>query len=154
MVLSVCSIAAFNSFGIATTKYASAAQRSTIDTSRTLLIWIFSVLLGLEEFVAWEIPGFILLVVGTLMYNEIVIFPCLGFNQYTKDALAKREGKGEGDTANYMATSPHAAYDANRNVRGLQNKMKGMAMDGGDDFDLNQSDNLLSDKDRVTSGEM
>jgi len=38
----MASIACFNSFGIAVTKYASAAQRSTIDTSRTLLIWIFS----------------------------------------------------------------------------------------------------------------
>jgi hypothetical protein len=47
-VLSICSIAAFNSFGIATTKYASAAQRSTIDTSRTVLIWILSALFKLQ----------------------------------------------------------------------------------------------------------
>lgn len=40
--LSICSIACFNSFGIATTKYASAAQRSTIDTSRTVIIWVVS----------------------------------------------------------------------------------------------------------------
>lgn len=41
-VISVCSIALFNSFGLATTKYASAAQRSTIDTSRTVVIWVVS----------------------------------------------------------------------------------------------------------------
>lgn len=40
--IGVCfSIAGFNSFGVAVTKNASAAQRSTIDTSRTVLIWIF-----------------------------------------------------------------------------------------------------------------
>jgi hypothetical protein len=78
--ISIISVAAFNSFGIATTKYASAAQRSTIDTSRTLLIWIFSCLLHLEPFEPWCIPGFVLLVVGTLLYNEIIIFPCLGFD--------------------------------------------------------------------------
>ena len=79
-VISICSIAAFNSFGIATTKYASAAQRSTIDTSRTLLIWVFSCLLGLETFEPWCIPGFVLLVIGTLLYNEIVVLPFLGFD--------------------------------------------------------------------------
>ena len=46
----MASIAIFNVCGITTTKYATAAQRSTIDTSRTLIIWIMSVLLGLESF--------------------------------------------------------------------------------------------------------
>ena len=35
----IVSIACFNACGVAITKYASAAQRSTIDTCRTLLIW-------------------------------------------------------------------------------------------------------------------
>ena len=90
--LTILSIACFNSTGIAMTKYASAAQRSTIDTSRTLTIWILSLALGLEDFVAWEIPGFILLVAGTLLFNEIVVFPYWGFDQYTKEALAKKKG--------------------------------------------------------------
>jgi len=49
-VSAMISIAFFNVFGITTTKVASAAQRSTIDTSRTLIIWIASCLLGLEVF--------------------------------------------------------------------------------------------------------
>jgi hypothetical protein len=80
LFLTIISIAAFNSFGIATTKYASAAQRSTIDTSRTLTIWILSCLLGLETFIALEIPGFILLAFGTLLYNEIIVLPFWGFD--------------------------------------------------------------------------
>ena len=40
--IGICfSIANFNGFGVAVTKNASSAQRSTIDTSRTVLIWIF-----------------------------------------------------------------------------------------------------------------
>jgi len=35
----ILSIAFFNALGLAVTKFASAAQRSTIDTSRTVLIW-------------------------------------------------------------------------------------------------------------------
>lgn len=78
--LTMCSIAGFNVTGISTTKYASAAQRSTIDTSRTFLIWILSLILGLESFLPWEIPGFILLVAGTLLYNEIVVVKWFGFD--------------------------------------------------------------------------
>lgn len=104
------SIAFFNVCGITTTKIASAAQRSTIDTSRTLIIWIMSCLLGLEVF-HWEaIFGFIFLVFGTLLYNEILILPVMGFDKYTKVALNGRSGEAERDM-NYMATSPQALYD-------------------------------------------
>jgi len=44
ILLSVCicfSISSFNAFGVSVTKFASSAQRSTIDSSRTVLIWIF-----------------------------------------------------------------------------------------------------------------
>lgn len=46
----ICSIACFNCFGAATTKYASAPQRSTVDTSRTVIIWAFFVLIDHEVF--------------------------------------------------------------------------------------------------------
>ena len=85
----------FNACGVAITKYASAAQRSTIDTCRTLLIWIIALMMGQEKF---DIPlsfgeagGFALLVTGTLIYNEIVVVPCglMSFN--TKREIAARD---------------------------------------------------------------
>lgn len=112
------SIAAFNVCGITTTKIASAAQRSTIDTSRTLIIWIMSCILGLETFHYEAIFGFIFLVFGTLLYNEIITLPICGFDKYTKVALA-RDGAAKRD-ANYIGLSPGAGYDANRNKRALQ----------------------------------
>jgi len=119
----MASIACFNVCGITTTKYASAAQRSTIDTSRTVVIWIASVALGLEEFYWQSIIGFVLLVFGTLLYNEIIVLPVMGFDENTKEALAKREGGSGQDAtnANYMAVSPgkgHQSYS--RNSRNLQ----------------------------------
>ena len=102
------SIAIFNVCGITTTKYASAAQRSTIDTSRTVIIWIMSVWLGLETFHWQAIIGFVMLVFGTLLYNEIIVLPIFGFDLNTKEAIAKREG-GSGTKrmdANYMGLSP------------------------------------------------
>ena len=77
---SIMSIACFNSFGIACTKYASAAQRSTIDTSRTLTIWILSVLLLNEAFQPWAILGFVSLAFGTLLYNEIIVLKFFAFD--------------------------------------------------------------------------
>lgn len=82
----------FNAFGVAVTKNASSAQRATIDTSRTLFIWIFFLIVSVngkrEDFYWLQLFGFILLVIGTLVFNEIVIVPVLGFDRYTKKALA------------------------------------------------------------------
>lgn len=78
MTVFICAF--FNAFGIGVTKYGSAAQRATIDAARTSLIWVVSLILGLEAFVAWQIPGFVLLVIGTVLYNEILVLPFWGFD--------------------------------------------------------------------------
>ena len=131
-ILICFSIASFNAFGVSVTKNASSAQRSTIDTSRTVLIWMVQLILGKEKFDWLQLIGFILLVIGTLVYNEIVVVPFFGFDQNTKAARAQRE-KEEGmldgsrntetNGADYQAVSPHAAYDASRNKRKVQEKL-------------------------------
>jgi len=122
------SIAGFNSFGVATTKYASAPQRSTIDTSRTLIIWIFFLIMPYpyrEDFYYLQLLGFVLLVAGTLVYNEIVIIPWFGFDQNTKAAIEKRKHQKGYNGNDYIPTlSPGAPYDATRNSRALRNKME------------------------------
>jgi uncharacterized membrane protein len=87
----IISIACFNATGVAITKHASAAQRSTIDTCRTLVIWIMSLLFLGEEFLPLEIIGFILLVGGTLIYNEIWVPNIEFMKKNTKAEIAKRE---------------------------------------------------------------
>ena len=79
----IMSIAFFNFFGVSVTKNASAAQRSTIDTSRTAIIWIFFLIYkgdGHEDFIWLQLIGFIVLIFGTLIYNEILVLPCGGFD--------------------------------------------------------------------------
>lgn len=76
------SIGAFNFFGLSVTSRVSATTRSTIDTCRTLGIWIVSLLVGWEHLV-WpysllQLAGFGLLVYGTFVFNGLVgphIFP-------------------------------------------------------------------------------
>jgi drug/metabolite transporter (DMT)-like permease len=97
---SIFSIAFFNAFGVAVTKYSTAAQRSTIDTSRTLLIWIIFLVKpgdGRERFIATELVGFFMLVVGTLVFNEIIIIPICGFDTYTAKKIAERKQKDAED---------------------------------------------------------
>lgn len=70
------SISLFNGCGLAVTRAISATARSTIDTCRTLGIWIMSLFLGWEVFKplsgSLQSLGFLLLVYGTLVFNGII----------------------------------------------------------------------------------
>lgn len=89
----VLTIAGFNVTGQIITKYASAAQRSTIEQCKTLSIWLCFLALGQERFLWGELFGFVILVSGTLIYNEIIILPCKIMNENTKQEQTKREEK-------------------------------------------------------------
>ncbi|KAK8076575.1 hypothetical protein PG994_003847 [Apiospora phragmitis] len=66
------SIGGFNFFGLSVTRSVSATSRSTIDTCRTLFIWIVSLGLGWESFKWLQVLGFALLVYFTFLFNSIV----------------------------------------------------------------------------------
>jgi len=80
------SISFYNFFGLSLTRYLSTVHRTLIDACRTVTVWLFQVLLfyiGLkdagEELGWWSIfqfIGFIFLVSGTIVYNEVVKVPC------------------------------------------------------------------------------
>src|ERR1700736_5968275 len=69
---SLTSCRGFNFFGLSVTRNVSATARSTIDTCRTLFIWIVSLFLGWETFKWLQVAGFALLVYGTFLFNGIV----------------------------------------------------------------------------------
>ena len=97
-ILLVIWTAVFNIFNVAVTKYASAAQRSTVDTCRTALIWMFFIIYqgeGHERFIWLELVGFFMLIFGTLMHTEIIVFPCFGFDRNTRKALAIKYEEGK-----------------------------------------------------------
>jgi hypothetical protein len=66
------SYSGFNFFGLSVTRNVSATARSTIDTCRTLFIWIVSLFLGWESFKWLQVLGFALLVYGTFLFNGLV----------------------------------------------------------------------------------
>ncbi|KAF2664998.1 hypothetical protein BT63DRAFT_82344 [Microthyrium microscopicum] len=71
-VLIMISIGGFNFFGLSVTRTVSATSRSTIDTCRTLFIWVVSLGLGWETFKWLQVVGFALLVYGTFLFNDLV----------------------------------------------------------------------------------
>ncbi|KAK7481163.1 hypothetical protein BaRGS_00027596 [Batillaria attramentaria] len=87
-LLYLVSIAFYNYFGLAVTKSLTAVHRTLIDACRTILVWgvdlfifyVFSREFG-EEFDKTygllQVDGFLFLVIGTMLYNQIMNVPCL-----------------------------------------------------------------------------
>lgn len=67
----------FNTSGTSVTAYGSAAARCTLEQVRNLLVWIYFMIVPvggiiLEFFNFLQLLGFIILITGILIFNEIV----------------------------------------------------------------------------------
>lgn len=89
---SIISIAFFNFFGISITQILSSSSRAVIDPTRTLFIWVMSILLGWEKFIYLQLIGFCLSTGGMLVFNEFVPVPFCGINYNSR---ANKEKRGE-----------------------------------------------------------
>lgn len=76
----VISIAFFNFAGISVTKEISATTRTVLDSIRTLVIWLFSLAVQWQVFSGIQLAGFLVLIVGMFLYNDVIIRPTL--NKY------------------------------------------------------------------------
>ena len=92
----ITSIASYNIIGINLTKLVSSTARAIVDTTRTFLIWIvfltpFAPKEAKEHFNFLQLFGFILTVLGMIIYNEIIEISFLNLNKFTRKQIAKRE---------------------------------------------------------------
>lgn len=74
---SIFSIAFFNFFGLSVTKEFSATTRMVMDSVRTVVIWAVSIGVKWQDFSYLQVIGFIFLLSGTAVYNNLVSIPCL-----------------------------------------------------------------------------
>jgi uncharacterized membrane protein len=74
---SIFSIAFFNFSGVTVTQKASAVSRSTIDVSRTIIIWAVELAMGWNTFNSLQLAGFFILALGTMTYNRLITFEVL-----------------------------------------------------------------------------
>jgi uncharacterized membrane protein len=79
LLLNILSIAFFNFFGVSVTKHINATTRMVLDSMRTIIIWAFSMGVGWETFCYVQIVGFVTLLSGTLIYNELIKLPWLTY---------------------------------------------------------------------------
>jgi len=77
LIVNVTSIAFFNFAGISVTKELSATTRMMLDSLRTFIIWIYSLLPGVNwQTFSWlQLLGFVVMLVGTCVYNDLVFLP-------------------------------------------------------------------------------
>jgi len=74
---SIFSIAFFNFSGVTVTHRASATARSTIDVSRTIIIWAVELAVGWNKFNVLQLVGFVIVALGTLIYNRLIVIKAL-----------------------------------------------------------------------------
>ena len=92
----VLSIAFFNFSGLTISKYSSATSRTIVDTLRTVIVWTFFLVMPFvpedtKETFSWlQLLGFLILILGGLIYNEILVLKFWGFADNTKAAIKKR----------------------------------------------------------------
>ena len=70
-------ITIYNITGVSVTKYSTATTRAVVDTIRTFIIWFYFLMPFnqdnvREKFNLIQFTGFILLIIGNLIYNEII----------------------------------------------------------------------------------
>jgi len=75
--LTILSIAFFNFAGVSITKELGAVNRKVLDSLRTLFIWAVSLIIGWQAFYWMQPVGFVVLVVGMFVYNDILFLPMI-----------------------------------------------------------------------------
>ena len=68
----VLTMGLYNALGVSVTKYASSSNRTTINTSKVVVLWLFFLLYpgeGGETFHWLQFGGFIPIVIGTFIFN-------------------------------------------------------------------------------------
>lgn len=90
----IVSIAFFNFAGISVTKEISATTRMVLDSVRTLVVWVVSLLLVWQKFHYLQLIGFAGLLFGMCLYNDIIV---LQTYRRVKIALLLRIGRQSSD---------------------------------------------------------
>jgi len=65
-----------------------------LDSIRTVVIWAVDLIVGWEKFQYLQIIGFVLLILGTMFYNEVIVIKWLGVpDRYMKQKELDEEKK-------------------------------------------------------------
>lgn len=89
--VTILSIMLFNVNGLILTQNVSSVFRAFWDATRTILVWVCSLAFGIDQFdirgFFLQMAGFVLLLLGNFIYNEMVKIRCCSMDKYLKDNL-------------------------------------------------------------------
>ncbi|CAK75461.1 unnamed protein product (macronuclear) [Paramecium tetraurelia] len=93
IIAEATSILLLNSICMAVVKYLSALTKSVVQVTTIALVWITCLIIGWEKFYWGQLIGFIILVFGSLIYNNIIKLPikCLEQQQKVESQQSKSE---------------------------------------------------------------
>jgi hypothetical protein len=81
--------------GICISYYSTSASRAVSDSLRSILVWIFFLLPfngdHKEKFISLQLVGFLIIILGNLLYNEIITIPLFKLDYYTRKKMEKRK---------------------------------------------------------------
>jgi hypothetical protein len=85
---SVVAVLVLNLVALQLVKLVSAVYKAFWATLGIIVVWAVSILVGYEEFIlaraAVQLFGFFFLILGNFTYNEIIVFPFMGFERDTR----------------------------------------------------------------------
>ena len=91
----IISIFLYNVVGINITKLVSSTSRAVADNTRIVFVYLFFFIFGpegtKETFDLIQFIGFLFLIIGTLIYNEIIVLPFWGLDYYIRKNIIKRQ---------------------------------------------------------------
>ena len=91
----IISIFLYNVVGINITKLVSSTSRAVADNARIVFVYLFFFIFGpegtKETFDLIQFIGFLFLIIGTLIYNEIIVLPFWGLDYYIRKNIIKRQ---------------------------------------------------------------
>lgn len=84
-------IGLLNFFQVTTIKIADSLALCTIDSGRVILVWTFAIAFSFESALPLEIVGGGSLILGILIYNEVLVIPCCGLRKSAKASMKENE---------------------------------------------------------------
>jgi len=94
LVLNPIAVAGKRGLAMIVTKYSSATTRLILQQVRIVLVWVFFLIYpggGHESFKPLQLGGFLVILLGVIIYNEILVIPLWGFDKHTKRAIANKQ---------------------------------------------------------------
>lgn len=124
IIVSSFVIGPFNYYGTSLTKHATAMHRCLVDASRMCIVWIISMCCGWESFQVIQAWGYMLIILGNLLYSEI-------FDLNNVLLLVKRN-TSKLDFSNNNNTLKSMNYTLEYNIKNITNSNK--------KYDLNKNE--------------